>query len=332
MRNYFHERWKTDVGSADPSGSQIDVPLVLARWASDPESWAAARNLKPMECREILSGLGRMTYDKDAGRFKTELLWNTRKLHDLWSDRERDRMLRRHTELLFASFSDNVTLATTGEREKALAEVGLVGKRHLTAAQATGRGVILFGAYQSNPRFLLDQPFLAGRTIGVIRHAGSSMVPAFLFADAPPNVRLLPDSVRAVRSILELLSRGQMVAYYNDFLYSGPAGAMSTLFGRPVLIARAILSIALKTRSTILPVAIVRTGSPGRERVVVEVFRPIDLQAVNWSHPRDPNLMALMIGVATECLIRRHPPDWRLWNTLECRWKQAEVYQSRSRG
>jgi hypothetical protein len=32
----------------------------------------------------------------------------------------------------------------------------------------------------------------------------------------------------------------------------------------------------------------------------------------------------LQFGIATECLIRRHPSQWSLWNTLEHRWREAE--------
>jgi len=327
MQNYFTERWKTDLGGPASSEREKDVPHVLAGWASDSECWTAARRLKPAERREILETLGRKTYDTNAGQFKTELLWNTHDLDYIWRARERARMLRRHTELLFASLSDIVELSTAGERQKALEQVSFVNKDILTAAQANGRGVILFGVYQCNPRFLFEQPFLADRTIGVIRHDGAGDGSSLLFEHVPPNVRILPASIRAVRSILDLLFNGQIVCYYNDFLYPGSAPALSTLFGKPVLIARAILSIALKTRSTIIPVSIVRTENEG---VVVEMFPAIDSQLENGSPLEERNLLALQIGVATECLIRRHPSNWRLWNTLQHRWKHAEVHISQN--
>ena len=329
MHSSLREFWITDFGNGNGASPlrKVDVPQVLARWAADPMWWSAARSMDLTDRRELLAILGRETYDADVGQFRSELSWNTRHLNYIWSEDARDRMLRQHTEMLFASLSDTIAFFNERERKETLAEVQLVGRDNLDDALTKGRGIILLGVYQSHPRFLLDHSCMAGHTVAVIRKMGeAASTPSLLFTEVPTNVRLLPASAQAVRSILELLACGEMVAYYNDFLYPGSGGVMSPLFGVPVLISRAILSIALRTRAVVLPVAIARRD-PIREGVMIEVFSAVDLPEADARDPAALNAAALMIGVATECLIRWHPPAWRLWNTLVWRWRQALAFR-----
>ncbi len=77
--------------------------------------------------------------------------------------------------------------------------------------------------------------------------------------------------------------------------------------------------------SVVLPASVTRHAASARG-VLVEFFSPLRLVDVD-SSANSLAAAAVVIGVATECLIRRHPSAWRLWNTLELRWKQAATFQ-----
>lgn len=326
MRDFFRERWMADVQkNRSPSGN-MDIPRLIARWASDPVWVDMARRLPPAERRGYLAALGRETYDRDVGRFATELRWNTRRLGYIWSSSERERILRRHAELLFASLSDVLTFRDSKEREQALADVDLLGLEHLRAALSSGRGVIFLSVYQSHPQFFLEHAYISGLQVGVIRHEGNTPdSPSLLFYGTQSRAQLFPASLRAVRPILDLLSQRQSVAFYNDFLYPGSVSIPSPLFGKSVLMARAILSIALKTQAMFLPVAIARQTPVTTRGVKVEFSPPLLFEGRSEARFDRLSWLALLTGIATECLIRRYPAAWRLWNTLELRWQQAEA-------
>lgn len=320
MPNYLRERWRLDLERQRSPSGNVDMPGLVGRWVSDPDWIRAARCVPAPQRRAVLAEMGRQTFRKDLGRYASELRWNTNGLDYVWPSEEREEILCGHAELLFASTSDALAFSDPQEREEALAEVDFTGQSHLNAALALGRGALLLGVYQSNPRFLVDHPALDGREIGIIRYdSGTGASSSVLFGDAPLRARLLPASIAAVRPILDLLARGQIVALYNDYLFPGSAAVPSPLFGRAAPVSRAMLSIILKARPVVLPIAIARRLPASGRGVAVDVFPPLplDLEASALAEA------AQITGIATECLIRRYPSAWRLWNTLQLRWRQA---------
>jgi lauroyl/myristoyl acyltransferase len=92
-----------------------------------------------------------------------------------------------------------------------------------------------------------------------------------------------------------------------------------------VLTSRAIVSLALRTGAAVLPFCITRQFPLEGDEVRLEIFPPLPLEP-----RRDPDdayvqEAAQLFGLATEYLIRRYPAQWRLWNSLEHRWSEAEA-------
>jgi lauroyl/myristoyl acyltransferase len=128
-----------------------------------------------------------------------------------------------------------------------------------------------------------------------------------------------------VRTVLGLLEEGQVVAFSNDFVYPGVASIGSPLFGRTVPISRGMISITLKTEAAVVPFAIASQWPLQRGDVRVEFFPQVPLRFGDKPHHGHQQGASFLFGLTTECLIRRYPAQWRLWNTLELRWQQANV-------
>jgi lauroyl/myristoyl acyltransferase len=325
MPDFILDRWSEDVCKLRSTRGNVDIPTMISGWLDDAEWTTMVRSLPQHERRYRLGVIGRRTFDCDTGRFATELRWNTRTLNYLWPFKKLDQILRRHVELLFASVSDAIDFLDPGDAQKVSRQAKVSGFNHLEEALRSGRGVILLGAYQCHPGFLLYHPFLTDRRIAAIQHSETDTLgqaPA-----GPPGARrvcLLPDSRASVRTILELLNSGQCIVFYNDFIYPTVAPIKSPLFGQMVLISRALISIALKTGASVLPFAIARQWPLEKPQVHLDFFPRLPLASLDDTNAKHLVTAACVLGLATECLIRRYPAQWRLWNTLNYRWQQAK--------
>jgi lauroyl/myristoyl acyltransferase len=322
MPNDLRERWAADLSRCAAHGN-VDVPGMIGDWLADPSWMVCARSIMPAVRRRVLADLGRETWEQDAGNFATELRWNTRRLEHVWTVDQREGMLSRHVELLFGSAADAVTLGggPTDERTELVGETKIVGSEHLREALGAGRGVVLVGAYQGDPRFLLLHPLLARCSVGALRAATDGRA-SQLLSGVGANVTELPADVRGVRTLLTLLTEGGCIAFYNDWLPPGRAATLVPLFGRLVTASRAIVAIILHSRAAVLPIAVARDAV--QAPAAIEFFPALELGNFDRRDPAACNAAAWMLGVATECLIRRHPADWRLWNSLEHRWAAAD--------
>lgn len=327
MRDFIRERWRHDLRGLRCERGNVDVPQMVAGWLDDPAWTAAMAPLAPGERRLRLAELGAETFACDAGNFAAELRWNTRSLGRLWSPGQRDEVLRRHVEILFASASDQIDFMDPLRAAHAAAEASVTGLEHLQRARDAGRGIIFLGAYQCPAGFALHHHAFRELRIGVVQHMGDE-APRIRPIASGGNHFFLPATGGSMRNMLRLLLQGGAVALYNDFIYPGVTPVASTLFGKPVLTSRAIVALALRTRAAVLPMAIVRHFPLEENRVTVELFPELMLPQVPHDDHRAVEAAAMLFGVATECLIRRYPAQWRLWNSLDYRWSQAESARS----
>ncbi len=329
MPNFFLDCWHRDINYFRSERGNVDVHRLLASWIAD-QAWLESVQKIPVTQRsEQLASLGRDIYTHDLGNFASKLRWNVQYLDYLWTYEERDSMLCKHTEMLFASLSDMVMFLDAEELARQTDEVEFVGKEHLTAAIEAGRGVILLGVYQSHPGFLIKHPYLARLKKGVIRYesGGTDQKPSMLLQGLTNHVEMLPASSRAIRSMLQLLMDGQCILLYNDFVYPESKPIISTFFGRKVLISRALISLVLKTRAVVLPFSVARQWPLDTQRVSIELYSALPLHNLQREDPKDLSAGALIFGLATECLVRRYPVQWKLWSSLMYRWHQAESLQ-----
>ena len=187
---------------------------------------------------------------------------------------------------------------------------------------------MMISVTQSHPSFALSHPRLANidfsivaNTRGGVKEGASPLLNAL--AD---RVEVLPASSAAVRRLLARLRSGGVVAVYADYRFPESLGIPVALFGRPVLFARSAVAMALKTRASVLPVAIVRRGELESMEVEVRFFPALPLADLADLSADDDAVMTravLRFGVAVEALIRYDPAAWRLWGTLQYRWHEA---------
>ena len=302
-----------------------DISPVLFAWLNDPAWVEDAQRLPPIERRQVLADLGGETFDRNLAGYAARLRANTQALDYVWPAAQRELMLRQHTEALFVELADRIGFCDPAETAAALAEVQFEGFEYIQSALDRGRGIIFVSVHQGHPSFGFKHPLIMPlRVLGVSHDLefGQSGT-ALLLQGVADTIELLPASPRAVRSILSALSANHCLAVYNDFVYPETTGIASPLFGREVLISRSALAIALKTRATLLPVTIARQAPWDTGGVNVTIYAPLSLDDLDRSDPAAMREGALRLGVLTECLIRRYPAQWRLWDTLQTRWKAA---------
>ena len=87
------------------------------------------------------------------------------------------------------------------------------------------------------------------------------------------------------------------------------------------MISRSLVRIASSTGATVLPGCIVRLPPFDEGNVVIDILPALPIPYGS----EELGALSVIFGVATECLIRRYPSQWRLWNTLDTRLSQAEA-------
>ena len=188
------------------------------------------------------------------------------------------------------------------------------GREHLEAALAKGQGVIALGFHLGN--FLL-----LSAALGVAGYPVHSLL-RFLDDERLMNLvrrhrrsfftEIIPSLPRreAVKRILAVLRNNGIVLMLADNLKRGELE--TTLFGQPVRTARGVVSLALRTRATVLPVYLVRGHSGGLQLVIES-----EMEMVRTGEPgadRVANTDRIMRSL--EDLIRRYPDQW-YWLTVK---------------
>lgn len=86
------------------------------------------------------------------------------------------------------------------------------------------------------------------------------------------------------------LSSGGCVAIYADYLYPGTPGTVSALFGGPVLISSAAVSVALRSGAAVIPVSVARGSPPGAGGVQVQIGTSLPLADLDSRDPASLNI------------------------------------------
>lgn len=330
MPDFFRERLRRDLSRLTTPSGRVDIARMMAGWSSDQEWVRTSLRLPPAERRRVLAELGRETFQRDWGRYASELRGNTENLDFLWSRDEREELLCQHTELLFAGVADRVAFGDPAESRQALDEVDFSGLENIESAHACGNGIMMLSVHQSHPAFGLNHSALEKMEFCIVFHetADDSSGLSAMLQGISHRVDLLRATPSSVRRMLRMLGRGGCVAIYNDFVFPESQGVATGLFGQRVWISRSAVAIALRTRAAVVPVTIARQYPPDTGRVRVEMFEPLPLEDLDRGSDGDVKRAAFRLGIATECLIRRHPAQWTLWNTLLHRGARAEAAQS----
>jgi lauroyl/myristoyl acyltransferase len=180
--------------------------------------------------------------------------------------------------------------------------------------------------HQSHPAFGFFHPAWSQMPISAVANLGDRKAThsSMLLDGLLKRVELLPTTAAALRPMLARLASGGCVAIYADYLYPDTPGTVSALFGGPVMISSAAVSVALRTGAAVIPVSVARVWPPDSGGVQVQIGTALPLWDLDPRDPASREAAALRFGIAMECLIRRHPSVWRLWATLGHRWQCGE--------
>lgn len=228
------------------------------------------------------------------------------------SDNEIDQVARRTLRNFFRACVE-IGAAVVASDARLKAEIPLVGRKHLDAALAKGKGVLLLSAHLGNF-------FLVGCRIAIEGQ------PAFVLVNQPRDGRFaeLMDDYRrqvrqktiharpryqALRELTDLLRRNQVAVVIADEYRRG-SGIEVPLFGKRVIARRGVVSLALRTGAAVVPACMVRQADDSL-RLVIEPELEFDRNARNAEAIRE-NTMRMTRWL--ERTVRSYPEQWNWMN------------------
>ena len=288
-----------------------------------PEIGPLLRRLPSRERRALLAAAGRTVYRQDVGNYAAELRYNTRSLIASGQMPGLPAQLEEHAACLFAAASDALDFETRASAEAHLRETRVaVGGLERLRPFLRQRGIVLLSVFQSHFGYavpLLEGPLGPVALVRKPQDGEDPGVAARALLDWCEAVEVVPADARGGMRLLQVLRHGGIVGLYNDFLYPDARAARGFLFGDWVPVSRTLLMLIRKTGAVVVPVSIARALPAEGDEVEVRFHSPLPSTLVPGEATEAA--LALELSLATECLIRRHPAQWRLWNTLRLRWE-----------
>ncbi|HUR70701.1 MAG TPA: hypothetical protein VMZ02_01860 [Candidatus Limnocylindrales bacterium] len=275
----------------------------------------AAIRLCPQAVFRLADGLAKIGYYLFRG-FRTRSIANIQlALGDRLSAREIDTVARQSLRnFLLACVEIGVAVESSDAKIKA--DIPVVGRKHLDAALAKGKGVLLLSAHLGNF-------FLVGCRIAV------DGLPAFVLVNQPRDGRfadLMDDyrrearqntiharpRQRALREITQVLRQNQIAVVIADEYRRG-SGIEVSLFGKTVIARRGPVSLALRTGAAVVPACMVRQADDSLRLVIepeLELKRDErDAESIRENTARITRWL--------ERTVRRYPEQW---NWMNLRW------------
>jgi KDO2-lipid IV(A) lauroyltransferase len=186
--------------------------------------------------------------------------------------RARAQLLRRHFSALGMSFIEmGIGWFMPIERLRRL--VAIKGREHLTAAIATGRPVLLWGAHftciEVGVAMLTD---FTDKCASLYRPQRNAMMDVLIRRG---RTRFATDQIPRddVRRMLKRLKQGYVVVYFPDQTYLGNQSSMLPFFGEPALTNTATSKLAQMSGAIVLPYFYRRR--PGNAGYEVEISPPL---------------------------------------------------------
>ena len=275
----------------------------------------AAIRLCPGAVFRLADGLAKIGYYLFRG-FRTRSIANIQlALGDRLSAREIDTVARQSLRNFLRACVE-IGVAVESSDAKIKADIPVVGRKHLDAALAKGKGVLLLSAHLGNF-------FLVGCRIAV------DGLPAFVLVNQPRDGRFadLMDEYRrearqntiharprqrALREITQVLRRNQIAVVIADEYRSG-SGIEVCLFGKTVIARRGPVSLALRTGAAVVPACMVRQADDSL-RLVIEPELELKRDERDAESIRENTVR---ITRWLERTVRSYPEQW---NWMNLRW------------
>lgn len=206
-----------------------------------------------------------------------------------------------------------IGVAMQASDEQLKREIPVVGRHHLDAALAKGKGVLLLSAHLGNF-------FLVGCRVAL------EALPASVLVNQPRDGRFaeLMDDYRlrcrqktiharprqaALRELTEVLRRNQIAVVIADEYRQG-SGIEVPLFGKRVIARRGPVSLALRTGAALVPAYIVRQADDSL-RLVIEPELALEREERNAAAIRENTVR---ITRWLEATVRSYPAQWNWMN------------------
>ena len=274
-------------------------------------------------------GMGRIAYTvggrlRWAGTRNLELAFPTMSAH------ERDHILRgcfANLGRLLGEFS-HFGHATP---ESLLKVVECKGLEHLEAAEATGRGTILFtghlGAWELTS---LALSALGHRVDFLARRIDNAPIEAMIENTRTRFGNRSIDKRAAARPMLRTLGQGGTLGILADLNTQPHEGVFVDFFGVPACTTASLATIALRTNATVLP--IFAPWDEARRQFALRIEQPISIERTGDENDDVRALTQKVTGVIEE-YVRRYPDQWlwihKRWNTRPA--GEADLYSLQER-
>lgn len=229
------------------------------------------------------------------------------------SDQRKDEIVRKNYEHYGISLAEFVLLERFLKRGL-FHRIPVRGEEHLRAAQATGKGIIIFTGHLGNWELLGG--FLAARGLplaAVARRADDPALDEYLNGmRAKIGMRMI-DKDEVGKQVLYSLKQGGVVAFLID-VNAGFKGIFVPFFGAPASTYPAVAELAIRTGAQVLPTFLHRTGVLGWE---VE-FEPALVLVEGKDYQDSVYQNTLHYNQVYERFITKYPEQW-FW--AHNRWK-----------
>ena len=260
----------------------------------------------------LSDGLAKVAFYLFRG-FRTRSVANIRSaLGAGLSDGEIDQVARHSLRNFFRACVE-IGVAVVASYAQLRAEIPIVGRKHLDAALAKGKGVLLLSAHLGNF-------FLVGCRIAIDGQ------PAFVLVNQPRDGRFaeLMDDYRlqvrqktvharpryqALRELTDLLRRNQVAVVIADEYRRG-SGIEVPLFGKTVIARRGPVSLALRTGAAVVPACMVRQADDSL-RLVIEPELELARDERNAGAIQENTIR---ITRWLERTVRSYPEQWNWMN------------------
>jgi KDO2-lipid IV(A) lauroyltransferase len=238
---------------------------------------------------------------------------------------ERRRLLR----FCFENFGRMLAVFSrfsSASREKLAAMIECKGLEHLEAAQAEGRGVILFtghvGAWElsSFALSLFDHPLSF-----LVRRIDNPKIEAIVDRARTHLGNRTIDKRLAAREMLQILRDNEILGILVDLNTLDREAIFVDFFGRPAATTFMVAKLALRTGAAVLPVF--APWDKDRKRFLLKIDRPLTIERTE-DEQLDVQRLTQQYTRIVEDYVRHYPDQW-LW--IHRRWKtrppgEPEIY------
>ena len=201
--------------------------------------------------------------------------------------------------------------------QSCLGQVRVVGREHVDAALAQGRGVDFFsahcGSFELAPQVLAE---LYGPVTALYRPARQRWLARLMAASrARPGLIMAPASLAGIRQMLKALRQRQAVALLTDQVPPEGLGLWAPFFGRPAYSMTLAARLVMQSGAALIPARVQRLS--GGRGYCMEFFPPV--QGLDAGGAPDLVSAVTRINQASEALILGLPGQY-LW--AYARYKQ----------